>query len=394
MDEQGFPAMTFAAFAEAITPIYAICAANPLTTPRDKAAWLATVWDSTITRLIYCVDWGNGPLKRALPPAAQQYCFDEADLRASTEALGLEPQSSDDTCQVAELLATRNAWVSAIQQHCQTSAIAGRPVALAKEVLDDYVRLTSDWTGHPVIQQKVRRYVSRQLLARMEACLSQDEDAEISDPSPSRDVQVIHARPESWSPQQAAKLQAEQATIGYWLEKFDYDNRCWSSVFEVNLWVAENDIELAGRKVKGLQALIDAQRSLIRHLEGVIRTNKRRAAQEKDRATPGRPKQSPERQAIAHQFTAQWVQSLMALLEVKSCARLGEMIANSSQRNWRRWLNGEAIPTRNSLAALGATKIVKGPYKGTTLNDMGTTPTYDEMVRLIRLAGLVAGGTV
>ena len=394
MDEQGFPAMTFAAFAEAITPIYAICAANPSTTPRDKAAWLATVWDSTITRLIYCVDWGNGPLKRSLPPAAQQYCFEDADLRASTEALGLEPQSSDHTCQAAELLATRNAWVSAIQQHCQAAAIAGRPVALAKEVLDDYVRLTSDWTGHPVIQQKVRRYVSRQLLARMEECLNQDDDAESADPSLSRDGQVIHARPESWSPQQAAELQAKTATIGYWLEKFDTDNRCWSSESEVNLWMAESDIELAGRKVKGLQALIEAQRSLIQHLEGVIRTNKRRAAQERDRATPGRPKQSPERQAIAQQFTAQWVQSLMGLLAVNSCARLEEMIANSSQRNWRRWLNGEAIPTRSSLAALAATKIVKGRHKGTTLNDMGTTPTYDEMVRLIRLTGSVPGSAV
>jgi len=386
--------MTFAAFAEAIDPIYAVCVSNPSNTPRDKMAWLASLSDISITRLTYFVDWGNTALKRALPPAAQQYRFEDSELLASTEALGLDPQSSNDTCQAAELLATRNAWVCAIQHYCHQSAIADRPEALAKDVLDDYVRLTSYWTGHPVIEKEVQRYVAGQLLARMDDFPNQDDRAEIANKPLVRDAQVIYAHPEPWSPQQEAERQAKTETIGYWLEKFQADNRRWSSEFEVNIWTAENDIELAGRKVKGLQALIEAQRSLIRHLEGVTRTNKRRAAQGKDKATPGRPKQSPERQAIAHRFTAQWVQSLMVLLEVKSCAELEAMVAASSQRNWRRWLNGEAIPTRNSLAALEATKIVQGRYKGTTLKDMNTTPTHNEMAMLIRLTGSVPGGRI
>ena len=78
----------------------------------------------------------------------------------------------------------------------------------------------------------------------------------------------------------------------------------------------------------------------------------------------------------------------MAALEVKTCARLEEMVRHSSQRNWRRWLSGHAVPTQTSLTELRSSKIVLGRNKGALLKDIATTPRHDELLRLLRLIPL------
>ncbi|MEO8121213.1 MAG: hypothetical protein ABI606_18060, partial [Rhodoferax sp.] len=151
---------------------------------------------------------------------------------------------------------------------------------------------------------------------------------------------------------------------------------------------AQCDIDVAQRKITGLQAIIEQQQALIRNFERVIKVNKRREAELTGTDKSGRPPKSAERQEVALRFTAKWVQSLMDALEVTSYAQLEATIEGSSQRNWSRWLSGQAVPTSNSFTALQASKIARGHYESQPLQVVKTIPTATDMLRLIRLTGV------
>jgi len=376
--------MVFADFAQAIIPDWAISLTNPLNSQESPTAWLSSLWDSADRRLTYSIDWRDGALKNELPPESLSYRFSDLELRQTTPALGLDPRSQADNCKAAQLLAIRNAWLGAIQHHCQQADAAGQPRMLDNDVADDFVRTTCNWQQHPWVQESVRQHIIEKSTPPAGTI---DLSAPLSELARPAD-QVIHSHFVPLSLLEQARLALEKSDISCWLNKFESDDWAWSSKFEIYARDAQSDIDIAHRKIKGLQEIIDKQRSLIQGFERVVRMNKRRAAELGEPDKPGRPRKSPERQEIALRFTARWVLSLMEGLEVNNSAQLGVMVSNSSERNWRRWLTGQSVPTIKSLLALQAEKITQGRFKGQPFQAIETDPSFDEMLMLIRLTGV------
>jgi hypothetical protein len=152
-------------------------------------------------------------------------------------------------------------------------------------------------------------------------------------------------------------------------------------------WDAKDDIDVANSKIEGLRKLIEAQQAIIPGLQRTWLKYKRADAQKNGRSQAGRPKQLLQRQDLAHKFTAQWVQSLMVALDAPSGAALETIVSKSSQRNWRRWLTGQASPTPRTLEQLKDAQVAFGPLQGQWLPEINTTPTYSELLSLIRLTG-------
>jgi hypothetical protein len=182
--------------------------------------------------------------------------------------------------------------------------------------------------------------------------------------------------------------QAKIDGIDYWTKQFEFEHTSWSSAFEMYAWDAQCDMDVAHRKITGLQEIIEKQQVLVRGFERIIKLNKRRETELSGTDKSGRPPKSAERQEVALKFTARWVQSLMDVLQVSSCAQLEATIFGSSQRNWSRWLSAQAVPTSKSFAILQASRITCGRYEGQPLQAVETTPASADMQKLIRLTGV------
>ena len=356
--------MRFSAYAGAIDPGFAV-GLTPRTSPSTlPVTWLADVWDSTQHRLTYWVDWNNAELARRLPGPAQSYRFADATLQPIAELLNLEPGSQPDCQFIAGLLATCQSWIAAIQSECTQRLQEGRPTTLDANLADDYLVLTSHWIGHWWVQEQVQAY----RLAKIRAATHLVQAApERSDNSNWPSAVVIHAKGQPLLPEEQACLSEREESISYWLERFHSENHAWSSEFEVNIWEAQADIALAHRKIGELERLIERQRSFIVRAQISVRRNRREEARVINIARRGRPKLSQARQDMAAKFTAQWVQSLMQVLEASSCNQLETRIAGSNQRNWRRWLKGDFVPTTTSLSALEKASVTSGPHQGKAL---------------------------
>jgi len=375
--------MTFTQFARAMTPTGGIGLTNPLDVPHSTAQWLASLWASTDQRSTLSIGWENTPLTAELPPAALTYRFDDLSLQPSALTLGLDAADDADLRLVAELMAKRNAWFSAIDHHCGQS-----DELLSSDVAQDYVRLSCNWLQHPWVRVSVRRYKMEQ--ANAKALLAKNPTAapEMSSNPLWPSTKVIYGRCDPLTPQEEAQHQAKLDGIDYWITKFEYADKCWSSEFDIYAWEAQCDMDVANRKITGLQEIIDKQQALIREFERVIKVNKRREAEINGTDKSGRPPKLVERQEVTLKFTVRWVQSLMDTLQVSSCAKLEETIFGSSQRNWSRWLSAQAVPTSKSFAILQASKITRGRYEGQPLQAVETTPASADMLKLIRLTGV------
>lgn len=375
--------MIFSDFAQAIVPDWVISLTNPVSPSLNQAEWLTSSWNSADRRLTHSIYWRDGSLTSELPFESLKYHFNDFELRPIAQILGLDPTSDADHRKVAELLSSRNAWLNAIQCYCHQPSAAGQRRILDYDVADDFVRLTCNWLQHPWVQESVQQHIIGK--SAQTGCTIDLS----SDPTwPNPQVNQAHFVPLSRSEQ--AKLEAEKNDINYWLTKFESDDRSWSSEFEVYAWDAQSDINIASRKIKGLQEHIEKQQSLIQGFERVLRRNKRRAAELCNADKPGRPRKSPERQEVARRFTAHWVQSWMEGLNVNNSVQLGELVSDSSERNWRRWQTGQSVPTIKSLLALQTAKITQGYFKGQPFLAIETDPTFDEMLMLIRLTGVAS----
>jgi hypothetical protein len=388
MSAKSIRELQFAQFGEIISPMPCISVAKGMRTPRDKAAWYAERWDSKVRRGVYSFDRLEAVVARDFPLAGHRFEFEDIEISGATAALGLDPASSADNSKVAGLLATRNVWLAALEHHCRQRT-DGEPENLSAEVANDFVLLSCKWTAHPWVLDVVQKY--REEKAR-EAEARPAAPIEYSSHPGWPSAQVISVRPPVLTPDEQTVMWEEQAAIGYWIRRFESENRNWSSEFAVAAWDAESDINVANRKIQELQGLMEAQQEHIHYLTGILRESKRRDAQLDSRyGKAGRPKMSPERQGIAQKFTVAWVASLKNLLAVKSYARMEEMVSGTSQRNWRRWGSGEAVPTLTTLADIQTAKVARGRYKGQSLKDLATTPAYDELVKLVRVMGMAAG---
>lgn len=89
----------------------------------------------------------NGPSADDLPEDLHEQHFRDVLLRPLTDQVGLDSTSFRDTLKVAELVATRQAWMVAVITADKTNEHAA-------EILDDYQQL-SDGFSHPWLQQEL-----------------------------------------------------------------------------------------------------------------------------------------------------------------------------------------------------------------------------------------------
>ena len=146
--------------------------------------------------------------------------------------------------------------------------------------------------------------------------------------------------------------------------------------------VAFEQIILAKQKIRELQEEIEQQEALARAFEAIVKRNKRQQTANENRGR-GRPERSQQREMIAKKMTAKWVVSLKETLEIKSCRQLADAIDSSSERNWRRWLNGDAIPNQTHFEKLLGSKIMRGKFTGEPLHKIKTTPNSDGLMMML-----------
>ncbi len=381
--------MSFVEFAEAIEPSWGASLGSS-TLSSDSPDWLTSVWSSADKRGIYHVFWHNEPLKNELPPETQKYQFDDLSLYPITARLGLNPEIEKDNIKASMLLAVRNAWITAIQHHYDQSTTTIPSCTLTNAAATEYVLLTSGLV-HPWIKEQVIQHIEEQNRKKLELAGQSEPPVEMSDDPNWPNTRVIHVRAtecpheQAWREDQQARLEEEMKDIRYWVDLFRHKDGGWASRFEMDAWSAQCDIDVANQKIIALQKVIEKQKALIQSTERIISKNKRHEAAMRKSKKIGRPEKSPERQEVALKFTSQWVQSLMDALKMSNSAQLESAIDGSSQRNWRRWLNGQAVPTRKKLSELLNAEITQGSYKGKSLHDVTTIPKHNDLLSLISL---------
>lgn len=119
----------------------------------------------------------NGPILKELPQALHQHEFKDVMVHALTEKLNLDPLLFRDNLKVAELVAARSAWMSAVLEQ----SLQG---ALPEHIEADYELLTKGLT-HPWIQAELAN--QRALTAQLQSTLASASEAlgtEVIDQAP------------------------------------------------------------------------------------------------------------------------------------------------------------------------------------------------------------------
>lgn len=103
--------------------------------------------------LVYQV-YFNGSGAELLPETAREYRYNDVTLHRLTEAFGLDAARFRDNVRVAEVLAVRSAWMTAVLE-----ASANLDARLSDAVVRDYEELASSqhpWIGEQIELQKTR----------------------------------------------------------------------------------------------------------------------------------------------------------------------------------------------------------------------------------------------
>ena len=106
----------------------------------------------------------NGPLAAELPEHSREHAFKDVTLHALTEKLQLDSGSARDNLKVAELVALRGSWMSAVLE-----ASVGRATPLAEQISEDYALLTKGMT-HPWITSELK--TQRALSSKLQSVLA------------------------------------------------------------------------------------------------------------------------------------------------------------------------------------------------------------------------------
>ena len=148
---------------------------------------------------------------------------------------------------------------------------------------------------------------------------------------------------------------------------------------------AQLQINLANEKIRELNEEIAKQKANIGKFDHLIQNYKR--VKKTKNVNPGRPVRSLDRDLIARELMKKWVASLMCALEAKGCGSergLGKMLSSVHERNWRRWLNGEAIPQYATFDNLLDEVITYGKYAGEPLFKVPVTPTHNQILTFLQ----------
>jgi len=147
--------MTFSEFAESVRPSGAVNRMPQLGTGQE-----------VLTYSVYM----NGPAAEELSGDAQEHHYRDVMLHALTEKLGLNPEAFRDNLKVAELVATRSAWMTAVLDASVQHTPNNETRVLSPEVVRDYEMITEGLT-HPWIQQQIsaQRALSQNLSPALHA---------------------------------------------------------------------------------------------------------------------------------------------------------------------------------------------------------------------------------
>jgi len=126
--------MSFAQFAEAVKPSGAVNRFPLIGAGRDVFSYSVYM---------------NGPLAAKLPYTSREHEFKDVMVHALVEKLGLDPLSPRDNLKVAEIVAMRSAWMSAVLE-----SSVERSGALPEPISKDYDDL-SDGLTHPWIIEQI-----------------------------------------------------------------------------------------------------------------------------------------------------------------------------------------------------------------------------------------------
>jgi hypothetical protein len=185
---------------------------------------------------------------------------------------------------------------------------------------------------------------------------------------------------EAFSPEVQAYIEYETVIAESKISK-------WQTFEEMEAARAPKTINLARQNIRVLQAKIEEWERVIGISKRALRIYKRQ--QSSEIATErGRPARLESRSQVVKKFSQQWVASLMDALEAKGCgAKRGlEMFAPSvTERNWRRWLNGDSIPSYTTFENLLGTRIIHGKYAGEMLCNVPVSPTHNQVSTLLLL---------
>lgn len=202
--------------------------------------------------------------------------------------------------------------------------------------------------------------------------------------------------PDRMKVQLARKAERDNAVHLSHVEQQEQDIALMTGVFaddgfnsfeEYDAWSAQKEMNLAKRSIKMRQEEIEKLEKFVNLCETRVQTFKLLYEKNKKR---GRPERSDDKERIARKFISQWVASLKCALEVKSCGKLEDLVSLpteeslTSERNWRRWLNGDAIPTYTTFEKLLSAKITGGKYAGKTIYDIPIPLDHNSILTLLR----------
>lgn len=183
-----------------------------------------------------------------------------------------------------------------------------------------------------------------------------------------------------------------------YFELLENDPEHWANEFEFHDWKyvdpgntrgkARLEMILAKQKIRELMEEISKQEAIIRDCQKIIRKhNHNRHVQNGKSNRRGRPERSGDREDIVKKFIMKWVASLKDALEVRGCGAKGgleKMVSSTVERNWRRWLSGDAIPSYATFENLLESKITGGKYAGESLRNVPVNPTHNQILRLLK----------
>lgn len=169
-------------------------------------------------------------------------------------------------------------------------------------------------------------------------------------------------------------------------EAIQAESASWNSVEEMEAHSAQGSITLARQEILKLQSKIERWEHVIATSNRVIRRFKRRQAAD-TYAKPGRPVRSEFKEKAARELSMKWVASLIEVLEAKGCGAkrgLEMLIPTTQERNWRRWLKGETVPSYSTVEGLLGIKVAHGKYAGKPLCQVPVVPSHDQFMTLLR----------
>jgi hypothetical protein len=168
--------------------------------------------------------------------------------------------------------------------------------------------------------------------------------------------------------------------------KFLFHSRNGDSIEKTDALRNQEMINKAKRNIRELQAEIEKWEQIINISSRAIRKYKRHQKDEPSNRS-GRPARSEYREQVVKKFTMQWVASLMDVLEVKGCGSkqgLEMLVPTVNERKWRRWLNGESIPSYSNFEQLLSENISRGKYSGKVICDVPVTPNHGQVSTLLQ----------